>query len=101
MEIIGAAVTNPALLQEQDTMRNIAKVLQINVRAASSLGPSYMLQLATIYERMLQVYKMYSEAISAAVAQNSLSAKTSGVRLMRAVKVSRICFLWTRLRKCI
>ena len=49
---------DPTLLQNQDTMRNIAKVLQINVRVASSLGQPYILQLATIYERMLQVYKM-------------------------------------------
>jgi exportin-1 len=94
MEIIAAAMANPALLQEQETMRHIAKILQINVRVASSLGPSYMLQLATIYERMLQVYKMYSEAISAAVATNPLSAKTSGVRLMRAVKVGELHTTW-------
>jgi len=86
MDIIGAAMQDPSLLQNQDTMRNIAKVLQINVRVASSLGQPYILQLATIYERMLQVYKMYSEAISGAVAENPMSAKTSSVRLMRAVK---------------
>ncbi len=36
-------------------MRNIAKILQINVRVATSLGNPYILQLASIYERMLQV----------------------------------------------
>mmetsp|Transcript_33911 Transcript_33911/g.66171 ORF Transcript_33911/g.66171 Transcript_33911/m.66171 type:complete len:1090 (+) Transcript_33911:310-3579(+) len=99
MEIINAAMSNPQLLQNQDTMRNIAKVLQINVRVASSLGPSYMLQLGTIYERMLQVYKMYSEAISAAVVTNPMSAKTSGVRLMRAVKRETLRLIETTVDK--
>uniref|UniRef100_A0A7S0M413 Exportin-1 n=1 Tax=Cryptomonas curvata TaxID=233186 RepID=A0A7S0M413_9CRYP len=86
LEIIGLAMQDPTQLQNQDTMRSIAKILQINVRVSSSLGHPYIIQLAAIYERMLQVYKMYSEAISASVAANALSAKTSGVRLMRAVK---------------
>ena len=83
---IERAMVEPAYLLEQETMREIAKILQINVKVASSLGNSYLVQLGTIYERMLQVYKMYSEQISAAVAGNALTAKTSGVRLMRAVK---------------
>jgi hypothetical protein len=34
--------------------RSIAKILQINVRVSSSLGHPYIIQLAAIYERMLQ-----------------------------------------------
>ena len=33
---------------------SIAKILQINVRVSSSLGHPYIIQLAAIYERMLQ-----------------------------------------------
>mmetsp|Transcript_2101 Transcript_2101/g.4795 ORF Transcript_2101/g.4795 Transcript_2101/m.4795 type:complete len:1086 (-) Transcript_2101:355-3612(-) len=98
-EIIASAMQDPNLLQNQDTMRNIAKILQINVRVATSLGQPYILQLASIYERMLQVYKMYSEAISAAVAANPLSAKTSGVRLMRAVKRETLRLIETTVEK--
>jgi hypothetical protein len=39
----------------QDTMREITKILQINVRSAHSLGTPYISQLGVIYERMLQV----------------------------------------------
>jgi hypothetical protein len=39
----------------QDTMREITKILQINVRSAYSLGTPYISQLGVIYERMLQV----------------------------------------------
>ena len=55
LEIIGQAMQDPSQLQNQDTMRSIAKILQINVRVASSLGHPYIIQLAAIYERMLQV----------------------------------------------
>ena len=47
----------------------------------------------------LQVYKMYSEQISQAVAANPLSAKTSGVRLMRAVKRETLRLLETTVDK--
>jgi len=98
-EIIAHAMQDPNLLQNQDTMRNIAKILQINVRVATSLGQPYIAQLASIYERMLQVYKMYSEAISAAVTANPLTAKTSGVRLMRAVKRETLRLIETTVEK--
>lgn len=96
---IERAMGEPAFLLEQETMREIAKILQINVRVASSLGTPYISQLGVIYERMLQVYKMYSEQISAAVAGNALSAKTSGVRLMRAVKRETLRLIETTVDK--
>ena len=96
---IERAMMEPNILLEQDTMREIAKILQINVKVASSLGTPYILQLGSIYERMLQVYKMYSEQISAAVAGNPLSAKTSGVRLMRAVKRETLRLIETTVDK--
>jgi len=55
--------------------------------------------LGIIYERMLQVYKMYSEQISAAVAGNALTAKTSSVRLMRAVKRETLRLIETTVDK--
>ena len=42
---------------------------------------------------------MYSEQISQAVAANPLSAKTSGVRLMRAVKRETLRLLETTVDK--
>jgi exportin-1 len=99
MEIIGAAVQDPNLLQNQETMRKIAKILQINVRVSSSLGQPYVLQLAAIFEKMLQVYKLYSEAISMQVAANPQSAKTSGVRLMRKVKQETLRLIETTVKK--
>jgi len=39
---------------QHQTMREIARVLQINERVATSLGTPYMHQLSCIYERMLQ-----------------------------------------------
>jgi exportin-1 len=80
-------------------MRKIAKILQINVRVSSSLGQPYILQLAAIFEKMLQVYKLYSEAISMQVAANPQSAKTSGVRLMRKVKQETLRLIETTVKK--
>eukprot|EP00960_Hanusia_phi_P076603 768584-Hanusia_phi.AAC.3 len=98
-QIIGSAMQDPNLLQQQETMREIAKILQINVRVSSSLGNPYIIQLEYIFERMLQVYKMYSEQISSAVVGNPLSAKTSGVRLMRAVKRETLRLIETTVEK--
>ena len=52
-----------------------------------ALGQPYVTQLVLIYEPMLNVYKMYSELISASIATGGPHAsKTSNVKLMRSVK---------------
>jgi len=85
--IIAAARQNEEILKQQEHMREIAKMLTTNVRVASSLGHPYMSQLGIIYEEMLQVYRLYSELISATVAaQGEMVTKSSTIRAMRAVK---------------
>ena len=53
---------------------------------ARSLGPGYMVQLSRIYLEMLNIYKAYSEFISARVKVNPTEMHSSLVRHMRAVK---------------
>lgn len=54
---------------------------------SQALGPPYISQLVLIYVDMLNIYKMYSELISANIASGGPHAsKTSTVKVMRSVK---------------
>lgn len=52
--------------------KNITNILKTNVKACFSIGPSFICQLGKIYLDLLNVYKVYSETISNAVATTGL-----------------------------
>lgn len=86
-QIIQQAGASPDILKQQDVIRNVQNILQTNVSVCQALGPPYMSQLVLIYVDMLNIYKMYSELISASIATGGPHAsKTSIVKLMRTVK---------------
>lgn len=70
-----------------ETIKRVANILRVNVRAAVSLGTHYVSQIGKILLDVLSVYKLYSEHISNTVAQNGPSAARTTLLLnMRTVK---------------
>lgn len=70
-----------------ETIKRVANILKINVRAATSLGTHYNIQMGRILLDILSVYKVYSEYISNSVAKNGPGiARTSLLLSMRTVK---------------
>eukprot|EP01114_Cavostelium_apophysatum_P018091 TRINITY_DN5522_c0_g1_i1.p1 TRINITY_DN5522_c0_g1~~TRINITY_DN5522_c0_g1_i1.p1 ORF type:complete len:1069 (+),score=345.41 TRINITY_DN5522_c0_g1_i1:320-3526(+) len=95
-EIMAQAAKSIEYLKIPDTIKNIANILKVNVRACLSLGHYYISQLSRIYLDMLNVYKAYSEMISGAVAANGvMAARTSLIRTMRTVKKETLRLIQT------
>jgi exportin-1 len=81
------AAANIAVLRDTEVMKRLANILRINVAAAATIGSAFSTQLGRIYLDALNVYRVYSEAISAEVSTGNLHAtKTIQVKLMRSVK---------------
>ncbi|KAL1442968.1 hypothetical protein MTO96_030500 [Rhipicephalus appendiculatus] len=86
-DIIKQASKNVDVLKDPDAVRQLGNILKTNVRACKALGHPYVTQLGRIYLDMLNVYKVMSENISAAVALNGEGVtKQPLIRSMRTVK---------------
>ena len=86
-DIMANASARMDSLMEQPTIREVIKILKTNSCCCQSVGVGFISQLGTIYLDMLNVYKAYSEHISAAVAaQGVMATRTSQIRAMRAAK---------------
>ena len=55
-------------LKPQEVIKNIANILKTNTSACTSLGQPFQNQMSNIYADVLNVYKLYSELISASIA---------------------------------
>ena len=85
--IMDRANTNVESLVEPDTIKEVVKILKINNKACGSIGSIYANQLQTFFMDVLNVYKVYSERISATIAQQGPGAtQLSLVRTMRSAK---------------
>ena len=74
-------------LVEPNTIKEIIKILKTNNRVCGAVGSLYTHQLETFFLDMLNVYKVYSERISAAIAQQgAIATQMSLVRTMRSAK---------------
>lgn len=70
-----------------EAVKQLAGILKTNVRACKALGHPYVTQLGRIYLDVLNVYKVMSENISAAIALNGESVtKQPLIQGMRVVK---------------
>jgi exportin-1 len=86
-DIINQATKNVDILKEADAVKQLGNILKTNVRACKALGHPYVVQLGRIYLDMLNVYKVMSENISAAIAlHGEIVTKQPLVRSMRTVK---------------
>jgi exportin-1 len=74
-------------LRDPENMKMIAHILQANASVCYSLGLPFANQMSLIFEDVLGAYRMYSELISAAIAQGDQHAsRSSTVMAMRSVK---------------
>mmetsp|Transcript_291 Transcript_291/g.689 ORF Transcript_291/g.689 Transcript_291/m.689 type:complete len:1087 (-) Transcript_291:459-3719(-) len=74
-------------LVEPNTIKEIIKILKTNNKTCRSIGSIYANQFQTFFIDLLNVYKVYSERISATIAQQGLGAtQLSLVRMMRSAK---------------
>jgi exportin-1 len=86
-DIISQASKNVDVLKDPDAVKQLASILKTNVRACKALGHPYVLQLGRIYLDMLNVYKVMSENIIAAIAVNGEGVtKQPLIKSMRVVK---------------
>lgn len=85
--IMEQANTSVESLVEPNTIKEIIKILKTNNKTCGSIGSIYANQLQTFFMDVLNVYKAYSERISATIAQHGPGAtQLSLVRTMRSAK---------------
>ena len=98
--IMDQAGTNVESLVEPNTIKEIIKILKTNNRLCRSIGSLFTHQLQTFFLDMLNVYRVYSERISAAVAaQGAIATQMSLVRTMRSAKKEVLRLLITFIDK--
>lgn len=71
--IITQATTNPAILQDAETIKVIGNVMKTNVSACTSIGSYFYPQIGRIYLDMLSMYRATSGMISEAVIRDGSS----------------------------
>merc|ERR1712025_1015043 len=75
------------VLKDSEAVKQLGSILKTNVRACKALGHPYVLQLGRIYLDMLNVYKVMSENITAAITHNGEAVtKQPLIKSMRVVK---------------
>jgi exportin-1 len=85
--VMEQASKNVESLVEPTTIKEIIKILKTNNRVCGAVGSLFTHQLELFFLDMLNVYKVYSERISAAVAQQgAIATQMSLVRTMRSAK---------------
>lgn len=67
-KVLEDANRDPSTLQDIDIIRTIGFIIKANERVAFALGHSYVHHLAKIFQELMQIYKLYSENISLAIA---------------------------------
>lgn len=86
-EIISQASKNVDVLKDIEVVKQLASILKTNVRACKALNHAYVAQLGRIYLDMLNVYKVTSENIIAAIHMHGEAVtKQPLIRAMRVVK---------------
>lgn len=85
--IMNQANANVESLVDPNSIKEIIKILKINNRVCGSVGSLFVHQFEAFFLDMLNVYKVYSERISAAIAQQgAIATQMSLVRTMRSAK---------------
>jgi exportin-1 len=98
--IMDQAAQNVENLVEPGTIKEIIKILKTNNRLSRSVGSLFTHQLQTFFLDMLNVYRVYSERISSAIAQQgAIATQMSLVRTMRSAKKEVLRLLITFIDK--
>ncbi|CAJ0961986.1 unnamed protein product, partial [Mesorhabditis belari] len=95
-EIVQHAGSNVDVLKEPEALRSVLNILKTNVAACKSIGMAFVAQLSKIYQDTLSMYKILSENVSSAVADNGEDIlKNPVIKLMRGVKREILILLST------
>lgn len=98
--IIQQAGQNPAILQDNETIKVIGNVMKTNVSACSSIGSYFYPQIGKIYLDMLSMYRATSQMISQAVeTEGEIATKKPKVRGLRTVKKEILKLIETYVEK--
>ena len=98
--IMDQARNNVESLVAPETIKEIIKILKCNNRVCHTVGPLFTNHLQIFFLDMLNVYKVYSERISAAIAQQgAIATQMSLVRTMRSAKKEVLRLLITFIDK--
>ncbi|XP_062503656.1 exportin-1-like isoform X2 [Corticium candelabrum] len=98
--VITAATKNVEVLKDHEMVKQLGNILKTNVRGCKAIGHPFVVQLGRIYLDMLNVYKVLSENISAAVASaGEVVTKTPLIRAMRTVKKETLKLISTWVEK--
>ena len=88
-------------LKSQEVIKNVLNILKTNTHCCISLGQPFQNQMSLIYGDLLNVYKLYSELISAAIAEGGpYASKSSFVKLTRSVKRECLRLIETFVEGC-
>ncbi|KAK0406115.1 hypothetical protein QR680_018378 [Steinernema hermaphroditum] len=100
-EIITHVANDTGVLRDEDVVKNIVNLLKTNVAACRSIGHPFFYQLSKILIDMLNVYKVISENMSAAVAEHGEGVlKQNIIKQMRAAKKEMLVLLTVWISKC-
>lgn len=98
--IMEQAKANVESIVDPATIKEIIKILKTNNRLCRSVGGLFTYQLQTFFMDMLNVYKVYSERISTAIAQQgAVATQMSLNRTMRSAKKEVLRLLNTFIEK--
>ncbi|KAI9712939.1 MAG: Karyopherin transporter [Chrysothrix sp. TS-e1954] len=85
--IIQQAHQNPAVLQDNETIKVVGNIMKTNVAACTSIGTYFYPQIGRIYLDMLNMYRASSGLIDEAVKREGLIAtKMPAIRGLRTIK---------------
>lgn len=82
---------NVEALLQVDVIREIARILKVNTRVCRSSGSVYIHQLSTIFNDVLNLYRLYSERVTRSVAEQGPVA----TRLLpfKDMRIAKSCIL--------
>ncbi|VDN10872.1 unnamed protein product [Dibothriocephalus latus] len=86
-EILCRIAADANVLKDIETVKQLCNILKTNLSSCKALGHPYLVQLCRIYLDMLNVYKLLSDNINAAVlSHGDQVTKQPLIRSMRSVK---------------
>jgi len=85
-----AGAENINSLTTTDTIKELSKILRINIRVVSSAGSVYLHQLSNVFNDVLNVYRLYSEQIIQACATQGPIATRLTVYKVRSLFLCEI-----------
>lgn len=100
-QLIAQATANPDALKSPDVVKSVANILQTNVSACTSVGQPFATQIGQMYTQILEVYRLYSEFMSALIADGGpYASRSSQVKSLRSVKREVLRLIETFVDKC-